>query len=299
MAREMSGDEISVLSNYSLNLRQLLSNARQRRSSRRSDPGKPSIATTPISELPPPPPVKPVQIDPPDDVEQPGGGDADEAVTVLGEDVSTAVIDRSSSETADAEVAAGPGSERDGTEAALEPTEAGPAAELEPEGDGGAVEQMPAPTGAVPAEGFGPDEPSDAEVLEAEAAAEPLPRASLVTIDLQALAEDVSVALEGDDAKAVLRLLRREIIAVSESVYRLDEQIATVAWDIVTEGDWYEEHESELDLKPIGEFYALIDEFKASRGRGDDPKILRSFLSDRGFSKLLLTLREVFLRNGV
>jgi len=254
-----------------------------------------------------------VRIEPPERVEEPSAVVVEEPEPSLGEDTSTVVIDApppepdGEPEEHGAEATAGP-SEADETAPAEAAPEADTAAEPEPEPAAGpsaregddSEEREAAESGdAEPAEGFGGDEPSDAGVLEAEAASEPLPRRSLVTVDFEALAEEVSEALEEDDAKAVLRLLRREIIAVSESVYRLDDQIETVAWDRVTAGEWFQRHESELELAPIGAFYELIDEFKTSRARGDDRKVLRSFLSDRGFSKLLLTLREVFLRNGI
>jgi len=326
MAREMSSDELSVLTSYGANLRQILAGARRRRVHRRGGDERPSIATTPMSEMPVPPPVEPVRVDPPSDVDALGPEDVEGPPPSMGQDVSTAVIEQ---------LPVTPPQDAGNEEVRV--VEAPPDHD-----DSGAIEEAEPPEEVTEAAGVPiPDEPSeietetvteidteelivteeavaeildspeneigavvdddigDAEVLEAEAAAEPIPRSGLVTIDSETMAIEMSAALDDEDDQAVLRILRREIIAVSESVYRLDEDIVYSAWNAVREADWFEDRRAELELGPIEEFYGLIDSFENARAENVDPEQLRSFLSDHDFPKLLLTLREVFLRNRV
>jgi hypothetical protein len=326
MARQMNSDELSVLTNYSLNLRQVLAGARKRRQERRGGITRPSIATTPMSEMPIPPPVEPVRVDPLPDVDVLWPDDVEQPPPPLGADVSTTVIeqlpvtppqDAGQVEVTAVETPAGhddigtiekaepPGED---IEAAEEPIsdvpsqiESEPATEIDDEElivtEEAVAEILESPEGTI--EDVIDDDIGDAEVLAAEAAAEPIPPSGLVIVDPQAMAVEISEALAAEDDQAVLRLLRREIIAVSESVYRLDEDIATAAWDAVREAGWFDDRRAEMGLGPIEEFYELIEHFESERAEHVGPERLRTFLSDHDFPKLLLTLRDVFLRNDV
>jgi hypothetical protein len=93
--------------------------------------------------------------------------------------------------------------------------------------------------------------------------------------------------------------LRREVIAVAEAVYRLDEDIQPPGWRRVYDNGWFGAHKEEFGLEPLAEFHGLVEEYQVGRAEGLDHDDLRGMLSSRRFSRLLLTLREMFLGNGV
>lgn len=153
----------------------------------------------------------------------------------------------------------------------------------------------------------GSDEASVAEPLEEVAAVESDERAAeparsdapAVRLQPDPLVSNMESALAHGEESDVLRLLRREIISAAEAVYRVDGDILTGGWKLVRMTGWFDDRKADLGLEPLEEFYRLIEEFRISLAEGVDADELETFLADRDFSKLLLTLREVFLRNGV
>jgi len=119
-------------------------------------------------------------------------------------------------------------------------------------------------------------------------------------LDPDVLAEDVQKAMVDDDDAEVLRLLRREIIAAAEAMYRSEPEIAVRGWQEVVRDGWLKRRRDDLALGPLEEFHRLLEEYEERRrsadGSGD---VVRTFLGERQFPKLLLSLRETFRANGL
>jgi hypothetical protein len=128
---------------------------------------------------------------------------------------------------------------------------------------------------------------------------EPAPPITTAHTEFEAIAADIENALADGEARDVLRVLRREVIAVAEAVYRLDEEIVPPGWQRVRKNGWLDARNEEFGLEPLAEFHGLVEEYQVGRAEGLDQDQLRGMLSSRKFSRLLLTLREMFLRNGV
>jgi hypothetical protein len=132
-----------------------------------------------------------------------------------------------------------------------------------------------------------------------ESADEPAPPITTAPTEFEAIAADMENALAEGEERAVLRVLRREVIAVAEAVYRLDEEIMPPGWQRIHENGWFNARKEEFGLEPLADFHGLVEEYQVGRAEGLDHDELRGMLSSRKFSRLLLTLREMFLRNGV
>ncbi len=286
MARALSEDELAMLTSYSIHLRETLQGARQRAGKgarREADEARPAARPPDRDRArrvgasagadararepkPEPPRVAPVTPPPPPvkPIEPPPA-------------VAEAAV-----ESARAEV--GDGIE-EAVEIRVEVAEADLVGAGEPRAE--AVEHPGADVGAAADEVLGGDDEE-----------EPIRAAPLVIVDPEVLAADMARALaEGDDG-GVLRLLRREIIGAAEAMYRADD-LVLAGWERVRAAGWFDERHAALGLAPLAEFYELVEGFQASRSGDASADELREFLAQRGFSKLLLTLREVFLRNGV
>ena len=91
-------------------------------------------------------------------------------------------------------------------------------------------------------------------------------------------------AMAGDDDGEVLRVLRGESFPV---------------WETLRASGWYDIKKADLALAPIELFYSIAGEAGEKQRSGADAQDLKSFLEDWGFSKLLLSLREMFMRHNL
>jgi len=103
------------------------------------------------------------------------------------------------------------------------------------------------------------------------------------------------VHLDRDDI-AVLRELRREIIAVAESAYAHSDRIAMKVWTGLWDSGWFSRKMERYGLGEVATFYAVIEQYLERRSKGYDRETMRTFLADRELAKVLLRLRELFLR---
>ena len=103
------------------------------------------------------------------------------------------------------------------------------------------------------------------------------------------------VQVEPDDA-AVLRELRREIIAVAEAAYAHGDRIALTVWTGLWDSGWYSRKMERYGLGEVATFYAVIEQYLERRGKGYDRETMKTFFADRELAKILLRLRELFLR---
>ncbi len=164
--------------------------------------------------------------------------------------------------------------------------------------------QVQPPPDLVPNTEQEPAAAPPAEAAEVPApAAKPQPPGNGATpspFDPEVLAEDVQKAMVDDDDAEVLRLLRQEVIAAAEAMYRGEREIAVRGWQEVVRDGWLGRRRADLALDPLEEFHRLLEEYEARRrssdGGGD---VARAFLGERQFPKLLLTLRETFRTNGL
>ena len=103
------------------------------------------------------------------------------------------------------------------------------------------------------------------------------------------------VHVDRDDI-AVLRELRREIIAVAEAAYAHSDRIAMKVWTGLWDSGWFSRKMERYALGEVATFYAVIEQYLERRAKGYDRETMRTFLADRELAKILLRLRELFLR---
>ncbi len=280
--RELNVEEITVITNYSTNLVATLAGARRR--------------TTPSWEAAAPatgPATTGVAENPPETVAVPDDEEADE-LTIR-------------AEPGDRLPAAAAAPDGGGAEGAV--NGAVSAAGQEPHSEEPApviVVQSESHTAAVPeiGETLAVAQPAavvDSTVLE-DGQPEPDEAGTPATAPLtefDAIATEMEHVLAEGDERDVLRVLRREVIAVAEAVYRLDEGVQPPGWELVLKNGWFDAHKEQFGLEPLADFHGLVEEYQVGQAEGLDPDELRGMLSSRRFSRLLLTLREMFLRNGV
>lgn len=279
--RALSVEEITVITNYSSNLAATLAGAR-----RRTGPSRGAAADTPVpaaSEVvggfsgtdaePDEEPVEELTVR--DDAEErpPAAAAAPVEVAEVAFAGEVATVEE------------GRRREESALEIEDEPEQLSDAV-VEQGEDLAEVHQAPVPATAPPGE------------LQASVD-EPGPPTTEPRIGFGDVAADIDRALAGGEERDVLRVLRREVIAVAEAVFRMEENIEPAGWGRVHANGWFGERESELGLEPLAEFHGVVEEYQVGRAEGLSPDELRGMLSARGFSRLLLTLREMFLRNGV
>jgi hypothetical protein len=279
--RELSVEEITVITNYSTNLVATLAGARRRTTpSREAAAPATGPATTEVAE------------NPPETVAVPDDEEADE-LTIRAEPgerlpAAAAAPDGGAEGAVNGAVSTvgqAPHSEEPAPVIVVQ-AEPHTAAALE-NGETVAVAQPAAVVDStVPEDGRqAPDE------AEAPATAPPT--------EFDAIATEMEHALADGDERDVLRVLRREVIAVAEAVYRLDEGVQPPGWKLVLKNGWFGAYKERFGLEPLAKFHGLVEEYQVGQAEGLDPDELRGMLSSRRFSRLLLTLREMFLRNGV
>lgn len=105
--------------------------------------------------------------------------------------------------------------------------------------------------------------------------------------------------LEDGDSKAILRALYREVTTVAEGLWTTDLPPTTAVWERVRVHPWYEHNISKLGLKPLSDFYEIISKVVDRMDDGIARDQLQDFLKEANFAKVLLSLRDMFQRNGM
>jgi hypothetical protein len=103
------------------------------------------------------------------------------------------------------------------------------------------------------------------------------------------------VTVDRDDL-AVLRELRLEIIAIAEAAYANSDRITMKVWARLWDSGWFSRKMERYGLGEVATFYAVVEQYLERRGKGYDRQTMRNFLADRELAKILLRLRELFLR---
>ena len=106
-------------------------------------------------------------------------------------------------------------------------------------------------------------------------------------------------AMAEDDDGEVLRILRGEIMTVAEAVYQGVPIQSVPVWETLRSSGWYDIKKVEMALAPIELFYSIAHDAGEKHRAGADAQDIKSFLEDWGFSKLLLSLREMFMRHNL
>ncbi len=106
-------------------------------------------------------------------------------------------------------------------------------------------------------------------------------------------------ALADDDTKVVLRELYREVTGIADGIWSSDVLPAPIVWDEVCTSDWYEKNFSPLGLKPLSDFYEIIAKVDEKTTQGVARKEIQTYLKQSNFAQVLLSLRDMFQRNGL
>jgi hypothetical protein len=117
--------------------------------------------------------------------------------------------------------------------------------------------------------------------------------------DSDSLVIEVELAMAEDDDRKVLRVLHTEVTAIAESAFRKVLDIGHPVWDAVRSSGWYDMKKADLALAPLELFYTVVARAAEVQFSGAGFEAVKSSLDDSEFSKLLLSLREMFLRQSL
>lgn len=109
--------------------------------------------------------------------------------------------------------------------------------------------------------------------------------------------DEVMQALDRRQHSIVLRALYAEIMAAAESVWARGIASSLKIWYAVRESPWYQEQFVPLGLKPVSDFYSVIEDLQTTLGSSAPKERVHEFLNSRAFAQVLLSLRELFQRN--
>jgi hypothetical protein len=102
---------------------------------------------------------------------------------------------------------------------------------------------------------------------------------------------DAERAMAADDDREVLAVLHREITFVADRAFDGGLDADHPVWEAVRSSGWYDLKKSDLALAPL-------ELFRQAESQDADRESIRELLRESGFSKLLLSLREIFLRHS-
>lgn len=108
--------------------------------------------------------------------------------------------------------------------------------------------------------------------------------------------DDVVQALDRRQHSIVLRALYAEIMAAAEAVWARGIASSLKVWYAVRESPWYQEQFVPLGLKPVSDFYSVVEDLQSSLGSSATKERVHEFLNSRAFAQVLLSLRELFQR---
>jgi len=100
----------------------------------------------------------------------------------------------------------------------------------------------------------------------------------------------------GDDTE-VLRVLHREVMSVAEAVYQRDVDRTYPVWETLLSRGWYDLKKADMELAPLEDFFSVAEEARKRQRAGADLDELKAYLEEAEFTKLLLELREMFMRH--
>jgi hypothetical protein len=110
------------------------------------------------------------------------------------------------------------------------------------------------------------------------------------------LAVEAERAMAVEDDHEVLQILRREVMSLAEDMFRGKTDRERPVWQTLRSSGWYDIKKSALGIEAIEKFYGVAEEASEKAAIGGDAQAIRAILEAAGFSKLLLSLREMFLK---
>ncbi|MCJ7755506.1 MAG: hypothetical protein MUP13_13155 [Thermoanaerobaculales bacterium] len=145
-----------------------------------------------------------------------------------------------------------------------------------------------------------PDEPpNDDEFLADIESSADLPVLPPGDLDNADLVIEVELAMAEDDDRGVLRVLHREVTGIAESAFRKILDLGHPVWDTVRSSGWYDMKKADLALAPLELFYTVVARAADVQRSGAGFEAVKASLDEAQFSKLLLSLREMFLRQSL
>jgi hypothetical protein len=111
--------------------------------------------------------------------------------------------------------------------------------------------------------------------------------------------EVVESAIADGNDQAVLKALHMEVTEIADGMLRHQPRCPQVVWHAVERTGWYEAKRDGFGLEPLETFYSLAEIYAQAQEAGSKKSELKNVLSEAGFSKLLLAMREVFLNSRV
>lgn len=108
--------------------------------------------------------------------------------------------------------------------------------------------------------------------------------------------DEVVQAMDRRQHPIVLRALYSEIMAAAEAVWARGAATSLKVWYAVRESPWYQEQFVALGLKPVSDFYSIVEDLQDKLGPSPTKERIQEFLAGRAFAQVLLSLRELFQR---
>jgi len=110
---------------------------------------------------------------------------------------------------------------------------------------------------------------------------------------------NLSVLLEKEMTPGILRELFLEVTRLAENLWSSDVPESPVIWNAIRTSSWYEKNFVSLGLKPLSDFYALMDRVHERLESGLARHELKNLLQESRFSETLLNLRDMFQKCGL
>ena len=107
--------------------------------------------------------------------------------------------------------------------------------------------------------------------------------------------EKIERALRDDDDSAVLKALHVEVTEIADGMLRRDPKQGHLVWQLVGRHGWFERRKEQYGLQPLEDFYRLADDFLEAFSSDAKSSDLKNMLSEAGFSRMLLDMREMFM----
>jgi hypothetical protein len=109
--------------------------------------------------------------------------------------------------------------------------------------------------------------------------------------------EQVRRAIDGNQDREALGVLRREVMSVAELVLQNDPADEFPVWEALGASGWLDRKRDELGLEPIERFYTISQTVLDKRIEGHSADEIKAFIDESAFSALLLEIRETFLKH--
>ncbi len=109
---------------------------------------------------------------------------------------------------------------------------------------------------------------------------------------------DAERAMAADDDREVLAVLHHEITFVADRAFNGGLDAEHPVWEAVRSSGWYDLKKGDLALAPLELFYDIAERAREAQAADLEREAVREMLRESGFSKLLLSLREIFMRHS-